>query len=295
MKPLKFIIAVLITIGLSACDKIKDPYADAATGTGSNISGDTIYGDLTYNGRKVLIEEHTGQQCGHCPKGARKLISWEKDWLKGKMVMLAVHAGNFAEVSEKYPLDLRNEHATKIYEKFPPTGGHPSVLISRKSLAGQPVTPIVNVEKWESTLKSFDFTASDVKLLVRNIHDAQSAQNALEIKVVANRDISTALSLVIHITEDSILGAQKDYGLLPADDYVPEYYHRHDLRGAIGGTFGNTLTTDGMASGDTLTSNFETVLDPAWNKDHVEFVVYVMDTETYEVLQADKVHAVKKK
>jgi hypothetical protein len=283
----------------SACDKVQDPYGNVVSkgcDNATTLTGDTIYNDLEYKGRKVLVEEFTGVSCGYCPKGAKQLLDWETGTFKGKMVMVAIHEGQFAVPKPpKYTLDFRNEFAKTIGETFP-TSGHPAAMFSRLKFDKEKVLPVLRAE-WDKTISGFNFDEADVRLLIRNIHSAEKSVNNLEITVIANKAISANLALVIQITEDSIFGTQKDYNKenpdFAGDDFIEEYYHRHVLRGSVGGTFGNPLT-DGMAAGDTIYKCFEPLIDPAWNRDHVEFVVYVMDSETYEVLQVDKVPAVKR-
>lgn len=293
--------AALLWVG---CDKINDPYGTSGQGgppkgceNGVTLLGDTIFSDVDFTGRKVLVEEFTGVTCGYCPQGAKILLGWEKGAYKDKMIMVAIHEGSFAVPKPpKYTLDFRNDAATKIGETFP-TPGHPSALFSRLKFEKEKVLPILRPE-WEKAMSDFNYNDADVRLLIRNIHSPEKSVNNLEVTVIANKTLNSKLALVVQITEDSILGSQKDYNKenpdAPGDDYVQSYYHRHVLRGTLGGTFGNSLT-DAMAAGDTLYKCFEPLIDPSWNKEHVEFVVYVMDTETYEVLQVDKVHAIKKK
>src|SRR5512133_2768801 len=81
-----FLAGFVALFWMVSCDKLDEPYAVKKTGS------DTITGPV----RKVLLEDYTGHKCVNCPKAAMDARVMEEA-LGGRLILMAVHAGYFAE------------------------------------------------------------------------------------------------------------------------------------------------------------------------------------------------------
>jgi hypothetical protein len=118
--------------------------------------------------------------------------------------------------------------------------------------------------------------------LQANFSNANRLASAnLEIQALEN--IQEQLRVAYYLTEDSILGAQKDYSISPSD--IPEYYHRHMLRGSMNGTWGENLPAAFLASGQTLAHSGSFTIPNNWNQNKVAVVAVIYREESREVVE----------
>ena len=90
--------------------------------------------------------------------------------------------------------------------------------------------------------------------------------------------------LVVYCIEDSLIAIQKK----PTGD-DPAYVHRDILRSTITGqAFGQSLSTFTPETGGNYLLKYSYVLPAAIDPTNFHFLVYLMDGDTYEVLQVIK-------
>ncbi len=273
-----FIVA-LIGFSLTACDKIEPPYKETG---GSQPTDDT---------RKVLLEDYTGHTCVNCPTGAR-LGHQIVDLYDGQVIMLGVHAGFFAEPKPApFDNDYRTEAGTAWDNFFGiSAAGNPMGMVNRQSSQG-----VYNVAsaKWATAVS---LAAEQKAALTLDINtswnnDSRSLKIDLESKML--QSLNQKLMVIACIVEDSIVSAQRnnDPGI-GIQGTIPDYVHRHVLRGSINGNWGEELAAAGTAvNGASFSKSYSiTSLNSAYKAEHVTVLAMVYDAETYEVLQVEEKH-----
>ena len=79
---------------------------------------------------------------------------------------------------------------------------------------------------------------------------------------------------------------QKDYRKTPEN--IPDYLHRHVLRSAINGSFGENIARGSIQSGTKIIRNFKTNINPAYMAVHCSVVAFLVDSANAEVMQAEE-------
>jgi hypothetical protein len=96
------------------------------------------------------------------------------------------------------------------------------------------------------------------------------------------------LHIAFYLSEDNIVSPQKDYSLTPST--IPDYTHRHVLRGSMNGTWGLPLATGtSFAAGSTFSANASYTLPANWNESNVHVVAVLFRANSKEVIQAEDV------
>lgn len=296
MKKILFFGTLLSVLLIVGCDKIEDPYKGIRVTTcGGEINvkdNDTSYNDPTVKVRKLLCEEYTGHQCGNCPKNSKKLIDWSDNELAGKLVVLSVHAGGFAEINERdgYVLELRSPASYDLQDKYKGGNSAPSLMLNRSNSA--PLPP----GKWKSTIDSVTnssyFDQPALNFMIRNVYNAPARSGNLTIKTTFMQAMSnTNLAVSVYISEDKVIGKQTDYSI--AEEYKDDYEHRYVLRGSATPTFGLGLVTGDIAVEQQAEKEVCYQIDPNWNEANCSLVIIVSDANTNQIIQVEEMPVIK--
>ncbi len=292
MRYLSLILVCLILIG---CDKVEDPYegirvVSECAGTISDPNGNDTTEFKSESGfAKALIEEYTGHTCKNCPPQAQRLFDWAENEFEGKLVVLGVHAGNFAELvpDEGYVTDLRVPAGYDLQEKYEGGNSAPSITINRSQ---NPLTP----GKWNTTMDSLAnssyFTSPRFDISATSIVNKNENKGIVEVRVSALTDIDVEnIGLGIYVSEDSVIAQQlhRDKGV------IPDYAHRHVLRKAITGTFGNSFVTGSFPQDTVISQTLCYDLDPIWNADNCSLIFFISNLDNSQLLQAEEMHMIK--
>lgn len=270
MRPL---LPVLLMFTLPGCDQIDNP--------GLVDAGPALPGGSTIT-RNVLLEDCTGFQCTNCPAAAA-----QADMLKGiygdRLVVVGVHMGHFAEPTNgsNYTTDFRtpagNEYRTTFGINFYPAG-----LISRVPYLG---ASGLAMGSWSSAVANLIDQPADMEVWLEPLtHNVADNTVAGTVKVAILGTVNGPHNLTLYLTEDHVVDWQLD-----GNTHVPDYDHRHVLRAALNGTWGEELIASSAQAGDTLELAFSyplpaNVLQP----DNCSVVAYVYSTsgaDQYEVKQ----------
>lgn len=278
MKKLFLVSCLFILSTLLSCDKIDAPYG---------IKGKTpVPSDTEVVMRKILIEDFTGHYCGNCPRAARTL-SQIHDLYGEKIVAMAAHVSEqfAAPAGVHYPEDYRTETGNELDSYFGNSAaGLPNGLINRKQFDGQ---TIVQYTAWASKAAELLALTPDAFMWITPDYNQTSRSLSVSVNTKILQNIEESLSLAIYLTEDSIISAQKDYDQTP-DPLIPNYVHRHMLRGNINGTWGTLLSAaTNYGTGEEFTTTGSITIPAEWNEEHVSVVTVLYRTATKEVVQAE--------
>lgn len=99
-------------------------------------------------------------------------------------------------------------------------------------------------------------------------------------------DMTGPYKLNVMILEDDIIAPQKndEEDLGPTPDWL-DYEHKHILRASLTSSFGIDIVENPL-NGTTLSNDFSFGIADEWNADNLSFLVFVMNGETHEVIQA---------
>lgn len=274
----------LIFISFS-CDKVTDPIVKKNVVVGENFI--TKSNANVSHFKKVLLEDYTGHTCGYCPPAAEVAHEMATKY-QDTIVIIAVHAGSFSEVKlPDYPNSFTTTASVDWDKYFIGLQGNPNGMVNRK-VFGTGTNPVQKESKWPSSIALDKKEPMVVKLDVTTKYDTTLRSLSAEVraKFLSSYQNETKLSVVL--TEDEIIGPQKDYRKTP--NKVPDFKFEHMLRGSLNGSWGDVLKSGPIATNDSALTSYPNLgLDSAFNDKHVYVVVFAYDAVTRKVLQAEKV------
>lgn len=293
---------ILPVILFFACDKVENPNQNPDAVTDCTVNPHFVKSNLTkMNFRKVLVEDYTGHTCGNCPRAAENattIVNRHGD----SVVVIAVHAGTqFAPpVPPNYPEDFRTPAGTD-WDNFlgMSAAGLPKGCVNRSQTPyPQPRTT------WSVTVDALLNNPQDAKMLVTTTLDTTQLLLNVEVKTTFLKAFTDDVFLSVVITEDSIIGAQKDYSppvgaTVINGDERPDYNFEHTLRGAVNGSWGDEIKKAPIAINDTVTKTYKCFKlnpwpvkpsNPKYNLKHMSVVVFIYKASNKEVIQVEKVH-----
>ena len=294
------VISLIITVSLSACDYVSNPYLPK-TITTIDSGYATGKGDET---RHVLIEDYTGHKCDNCPQAARDLLAQiNAKGLTNKAIVIGIHSGSFANTvasgGEQFPTDMRTADGTIYDNTFGISKiGNPNFTFNRK----------INGANGSRAFGSGDFGSgfdtsqvgkpADFRIDMLTTYNASNRTIEGRVKATALKALSGGLyKIIILLIEDSVIAEQLDKHNIPGQNYYPNYVHRHVLRGAINTTWGTPvyLGKTALILNDTASvavSGF--TVDNKFNDKHCYVVAYIYNANTsvpdkqYEVFQVEE-------
>jgi hypothetical protein len=266
-----------------SCDKIDDPFEQKPdTNNGLNLSYDTVLSLPNGPNRYILLEEFTGHTCTNCPDGTKEVI--RLDSIYGiQLIPVAIHAGVFAvpqnNTDGSYATDFRINAGETYFTTFD-VWGNPSAMVSRKESGGNYVLP---KGSWESTITSIKNDPAKLKIDILNLYN--DSLRYLKSKATISWLSTTAgnYKVQFYLVEDKITDWQLDGSF-----NNPNYLHRHALRAVLNGAWGTSINSSNQ--GDTATFEYIITLNNNWNADNCEIVVFVYESASYEVIQANEAH-----
>lgn len=271
----------LILVALFAsCDQVDEPLAPITDGGGT--SDTTVL-------RSVLLEEFTGHRCSTCP--AAHVVAKQLSELYGeRLVVVGLHTTNtFGAPLDppapdgRYSTDFRtpagDTYTTTFGVSFLPTG-----MVSR-TVRSSSIT--LAQGSWGSAIADILEQPALFRIGFDQVQvNTNSTLNAT-IKVRAQVAIDAEHKLVIYLVEDRVIDWQLNAAVTPPD--VPDYEHRHVLRGAVNGTWGEDAVAAGTAAGDSLSFTVNAFpLATEWNVANCYLVAYLYNTSNNEVMQVSE-------
>lgn len=287
-----FTAVVLVQALFLSCDKIERPHLQTSGGTVN--TSDTIF-------RKILLEEFTGFRCGTCPPAAVTLYGSLVPLYSEDLITIGVHAsplGNFTNpgTPANAPAgSFLTDYRTPVGEAwlaFFNIYANPLGLVNR---IGFPTNNHIMLSgAWGSAVQSMYHQPAKFKIEIVNQYESASGNLTCDVKVKVLQDVSGIYHLSVVLTEDSIIDWQLRY---PGPEYIPDYVHRHVLRGSLNGTFGDEVFTGSAAVNDSTSkvyainlNNISAInpVNPAVNVDHCHIVAFVFDNTTKEIWQVEE-------
>lgn len=277
-----FLIILLAGFLLQSCDKLKEPYA-----TLKKPGDDTT----TVNVRKVLLEDYTGHLCVNCPTATETSHILEHAY-GGKLILMAVHAGNLAAPSDPpFAADYTSSAGEEWYNTFG-IYANPLGLVNRKSFKGH---QIIGADLWASAIDSLINKAPDALMTIKNSFNTTSSTLTTIISTKFKSLLPGSYTLNACITEDSLISAQKNSDTLVGPiPVIHNYVFMDVLRGAINGNWGEVLTS-AIDTTVVYKKTYVFSFSPAWVAKNCSVVSFVYNTDTKEIIQTEKTRVLQTK
>ncbi len=266
---LSFLLALTI---IGSCDTVEAPYIEPNS-LNCNYDDDAPV-------RKVLIEDFTGYQCVNCPRATDELKSIVERY-PCHVIPVAIHYGFFAEPAfgTEDP-DYRTPEGAAIGEYFEVTQALPIGMVNRRAENGN---YNLDYEDWAIKLVE-QVTASlyaDVEILASANFTADSLlEYSIEINDISILNVN--MHVVASLLENKVISKQKD-----GSQTVYDYEHNHMLRA---GVMEDPIW--GTPANLPFNRNFSYAVPSGvtWNLDNMELLVYVYNSDTKEIIQAEVFH-----
>jgi len=323
MNRLLSLLAVGLVLATTSCDVVQPPYYGCTSPLADNYNPEATHDDgscqfdpslfrgcldtlavnfdpsavvsnchCIYAGvRKMLLEEFTGHTCGNCPRAAEELKSLVCQW-GDRVVPIAVHAGFFAlpqPASSMYSPDYRTTEGDAYNSFFGNSAqGLPNGLVNRRSDGGG--YPKGHTT-WAAQVAAILALPPDALIDIQNTYSegSRTVSTSIDISVI-NAMAGGPYSIIVSLTEDSVIGWQKDYQLNdPVNgENIEGYAHMHMLRKNFNGTWGQQVGTGGgLQAGQVVNVSYALQLDETWNDRHCNVVAYLYRQSNKEVIQAE--------
>lgn len=274
-----FLPIALAVIAAAGCDVVNDPIPPG----GGGGPGPVVDGVP----RRVLLEDLTGHRCNNCPRAARTaedLIGIYGDGI----VLVGVHmvsgfAAPLPPIGDgMFDTDFRTPDGN-IYEDAFNVNGLPKGMFNRTPYNG---SVLVSDGAWPEAMAVSAGQEADLDIKFNSLaYDPVANTVQADVDVIVVNPMTGDHNLVIYLTEDHVIDWQIDAEAPPPYN-VSDYEHRHVLRAALNGAWGEPIITGGAEAGDTLSTTFTyTLPGNVLQPDNCALVAYVSRTDDDEVMQ----------
>jgi len=266
-----FTLIALLLVGMSACDIVDEPVClDCQAAESQN---------------KVLLEDFTGHRCGNCPRAHEQLETLE-DTYGDNLIVLGVHAGGFANLLAPagYTADYKTPMGNDLEAYYDADNeGLPVGMVNRRTWPDGKV--LQKFASWGSQISTILNETPKVSVDIEAEYDGPSQTLEVEVDLIYFEAAGANQQLVVVVTEDSIYSKQTDYD--HPDGYIPQYHHKHMLRGSITtGTWGESVKAGAIAAGEGFSTDYQIPWPAEWDINNCHIVAYVLDNDTKEIWQA---------
>lgn len=260
---------LIFTLGFFSCDTIEGPY----------VEGNPYTCDYNSNlpTRKVLIEDFTGYQCVNCPRATLELHRIMEEY-PCHVIPVAIHYGFFAEPFAVNDPDYRSAEGTEVGAYFSITEALPIGMVNRKATNND---RNIQYESWANVLLGYigEDLFADVEILCDN--SFRDSVLELTISLTELKNMNSNYHVVAWITEDGIIGKQKDGSVLKEN-----YEHNHMLRAGILGE--NTAWGIPVSLPASIDKVYDWPMDKGWVPENCNLVIFVYDSNSKEVIQVEQ-------
>jgi hypothetical protein len=280
-------LVLALTLTLFGCDKVEKPFLHTID-TGTCESPE--FPEITNHVRRVLLEDYTGHACPNCPT-AGKLARDLKEQHPNQVVLIAVHAGYFANVYPKPPAtspllsyDFNTTAGTEWDKKFGNgNAGNPNGLVNRLKVNNKFV---LRPNEWSGVITTALSEAPKMDLQLIVDFDAFDRKICVHTQSYFLQPLDLNLKMEVILTEDSIIAPQQNNDLsIGPEGILEDFVHMHIMRGALTDTWGSDLATAGTANPEKFIKSFQSVLPEKCVAKNCHIVAFIFDKDTYEVLQ----------
>ena len=252
-----FMVAGLFALGiLSSCDTVDE--ADRY-----------IYVKPAAVGRKVLIEDFTGQRCVNCPNATLEIEKMHE--LYGDTVIgVGIHSGPFAKSTRGTPYALYTETGDEYFDYWK-VESQPKGVIDRRGTS--------DYTSWATIVRDELSKVAPVDLSAMSTFESATRKTHITVSATGIDGNSTG-KLQVWLIEDGIVAFQ----YMPDGSTNREYTHNHVFRTAVNGTWGTDFS---IKEGEKKEVVFDYTLEKEdWVPGNMSVVVFMYNNNG--VLQVTK-------
>ena len=222
-------------------------------------------------GRKILIEDFTGQMCVNCPNATDLIGTFQEDYGHDTIIAVAIHSGPMSiPVGKKQ--SLATDEGNEYFNKWKPDS-QPMGVINRKGGA-------LNTNLWATKITEIMSTTTPVEMELTAEYDSEAKKINAHIKAYAIANVSGKLQL--WITEDDITAMQS----MPDGKPNKTYVHNHVFRSSVNGTWGEDITLNNV---DTFEKDYTIDVKDEWKGENIHLVAFIYN-DAEGVLQVVRSH-----
>jgi hypothetical protein len=269
---------IFVAFTFAACDEITGPYTEEV--------------NVTEGGRKILLEDFTGHECGNCPYAGIEATNLDSIY-KGRVIVVATHCSFFADTNKtgKFSYNFKTLVGDELDQFFNiETAGLPKGMVNRQALDGDYSifsNRLLNYTAWGSSIAMELNKKAALNLSLSKSYDTLSRNLNLEVEIEYLEKGNINQQLVVYLVEDSIINWQKWYGHIPEN--VPDFAHRHVLRTSLNGAWGDRLSGSVKSAGQIISKSYTTTISSKYKQKKCYIVAFVQNNLTKEVLQVEEI------
>jgi hypothetical protein len=293
---------LLFGAGLTGCDTIDAPVPPSVTSTLTpaqehSLDSLEVLQPAPAVEQRVMLEDFTGQFCGNCPR-AGAVAAQLKQQHGERLVVMEEHVTDYFAAPKAYApyqVDYRVMPFSTELENAFGLAALPKGAVNRLPRPNS-TSLVLEFADWGTAVQEGLNRPAQEELRITPRYNA--ATHTVQLKVLTRylRAQTGAFRLGVFLTEDNVVGGQKDYDRPTGQQDITNYVHRHVLRAALTGTFG-TLQASNPATGRvfnnylgfTLPLN-ATTQQPMWNTANLSVVAYLANDATKEIVQVAEAH-----
>lgn len=271
----KLIVFSLTVFLLISCDVIERPYIPSDNETLVQVDFPALNPNNVY--RKILLEEYTGHRCTNCPGGHDRVTELLVTY-GDTLIPIGIHAGSLAATNEEYPYNFTTPIGVQLYTDF-------NVLFVPSAIINRGTSSVFPINQWQNQINNVDRSKKHAAIQMINEFNPSNRVLTANAKVTILENIVDPIQLCFVIIENDIIKPQLNAGIR-----IPEYNHKHVLRGALNGNYGARLTLDGLVQKD---QSYEkayrlSFVERDWNEDNCYVIAYLINMETNEIIQVEQ-------
>lgn len=293
---------IYLLLGLfffASCDKIDNPYpAGIATDMDTTLYPGAwgtypwpIFSEGFPQNRNIVLEDYTGHKCVYCP-GAAVVAEEIEAANPNRVFVISIHTspdgvGPFQEVDGSYKENFANETAVAYGKEFKSGFGfaaNPAGTINRLIWGSD---MFIQPGSWNSNVTQVLNENSIKGNLVAEANYFEETRGLFVHALIDSKNLDPEKTTVVtQFIEESFIGKQK----FPGGESQDDYNFHNTLRGTLDGApFGQKLSSKEANEDGFYQFDYSYQIPEKYDPSNCHAIVYLMNRETYEIIQAVKV------
>ena len=224
---------------------------------------------------RVLLEEFTGEGCGYCPSGAKRIkAAIENNELHGLVSWVCLHA-----VFEDFLTTSETREYTYMYD--PDLGGYcPAMIVDRRIMSNFPAFynngklingPVHNVNGISDIAEELLYVLEELSLVNVTVDEAQVIDGMVEITVSCEK--STAFDAICSEPLLTVIMKEDDVEAHKQSDYTGDFTGKHEnvFRKTLTSVWGDPITWDN----ERATYKFQYEIPSDVNAENLSVVAFI--------------------
>ena len=283
---IQIVLATILSLFIFSCDVIEEPFMVEQEVVSDSCEA-FLFSPIESYTKKVLLEDYTGQTCGNCPRAGEKAYELQEQFGE-QLVIIAVHAGWFANTSNDYPNDFTTETGDEWDTHFGNSSlGNPNGMVDRIDFPDN--SHIFQYSQWEEKVTNQLQNLPSVGIQIHTSYNENTGLICVDTQTEILNDLENKLHLTVVLIESGIISKQTDYSILP-DQYVDDYEQNHVLRKGLTNAWGEDLGLENYSTSDFYTHRYSIEKQEDWEISNMSVIAFISNPETFEVLQVEELH-----